>query len=304
MKTILFATYNGSSTLPRMLDSFLQLETLADDWEIVAVDNGSNDNTSTIIKSYQDTLPIKYICEPQKGKNHALNRGLLESTGDLIIITDDDIIADPSWLVKLIDCAKINTEYNIFGGTIKPFWPCSRIPNYIHSIPKTVAFALTRDDALTDGPIRAGEVYGPNMMVRRSLFDDGILFNTNIGPNGKNYAMGSETEFTTRAVNEYGASCYFCASSVVYHIVRKNQLTKKWLLGRAFRSGRGNAARTNSSTSTSRSIFNVPLWIYKIYLKKQLISWLSYRSELFANKWKANYYRGYLYECLKTYFSK
>ena len=42
---------------------------------------------------------------------------------------------------------------------------------------------------LKTGPIKATEIFGPNMAVRKNIFDSGIVFNEEIGPNGlnKNY---------------------------------------------------------------------------------------------------------------------
>ena len=51
------------------------------------------------------------------------------------------------------------------------------------------------------------------------------------------YAMGSETELTTRLAR-LGFQAWHCRSAVVEHIIRPSQLTEAWLRRRAERFGR------------------------------------------------------------------
>ena len=93
---------------------------------------------------------------------------------------------------------------------------------------------------LKTGPIKATEIFGPNMAVRKNIFDSGIVFNEEIGPNGlnKNYPMGSETEFC-RSAESHGYKAYFCENPKVRHIVRPHQIEKDFWRKRAYRHGLG-----------------------------------------------------------------
>ena len=55
------------------------------------------------------------------------------------------------------------------------------------------------------------------MAVRKTVLSS-LQFNTNIGPSGNNYVMGSETDFLFRA-KEAGFKAYFVESSKVKHII-------------------------------------------------------------------------------------
>ena len=78
---------------------------------------------------------------------------------------------------------------------------------------------------LPEGPINADEIYGPNMAVRTSIFDQGFRFDEKIGPNDadSDYPMGGETDFCWR-VAQSGAGCWFAKEPLVQHIVRPEQL--------------------------------------------------------------------------------
>ena len=49
MITVLFATFNGAHTLPRMLDQLERLQPPTGGWEVIAVDNGSSDDSLKIM---------------------------------------------------------------------------------------------------------------------------------------------------------------------------------------------------------------------------------------------------------------
>ena len=98
MIMVLFSTFNGADTLPAMLESLTRLTPPPGGWKLVAVDNGSTDGSGDLLRSFPGRLPLTVLSEPAKGKNRALNRGLEIAKGDLVVLTDDDIIAGADWL--------------------------------------------------------------------------------------------------------------------------------------------------------------------------------------------------------------
>lgn len=101
--TIITATYNAASTLPRLLES-LVAQTYCDfNW--VVQDGGSTDNTLAIIKKWQDKLPaISLESMQDKGVYDAWNRALDREQGKLgqwvLFIGADDMLAAPDVLKK------------------------------------------------------------------------------------------------------------------------------------------------------------------------------------------------------------
>src|ERR1700716_3941607 len=64
--------------------------------EILVVDDGSPDDTPRVAATFGDA--IRYFRQENKGKSAALNRGILASEGDVIIVLDDDDLFPP-WTV-------------------------------------------------------------------------------------------------------------------------------------------------------------------------------------------------------------
>ena len=271
--SLLIATCGRPDILRRTLGS-LERQTLPKDcWELILVDNRPDSpNTREAVQPYRSSLPLTLLEEQRPGKNFALNTAVPVSRGDLIVFTDDDVVAAEDWLSVLKDAADSHPDFDIFGGTILPRWPDgASAPNYDmrHALVRT-AYGITDRDG-DPGPVRGYDVWGGNMMVRRRLFDAGHRFSTTVGPDGsENYVMGSETDFNVR-MEALGHKCLFTPNAVVRHQIRPEQLSDRWLHGRTMRLGRGESRRW--PYPDARRLMGIPLFSYRS-VAEGLIRWL------------------------------
>src|SRR3954466_3165587 len=68
--------------------------------EVVVVDNASRDDTQAVVTK----AGVRRIRLPEPmGPAVARNRGWREARGDLIVFTDDDVVARPGWLAAIAD---------------------------------------------------------------------------------------------------------------------------------------------------------------------------------------------------------
>lgn len=90
MITILTPAYNRGHLLGKLYQSLVKQD--FEDFEWVIVDDGSSDSTTNIVDKFiQDKkIIISYIKQSNGGKHRALNRGVIESKGELILIVDSD----------------------------------------------------------------------------------------------------------------------------------------------------------------------------------------------------------------------
>ena len=99
--SIIIPTYNGEATLRKCLGSVLNQN--FKDYEVVIVNNNSNDKTKNIILEFQRIdNRIKYIFEPHKGRGKARNAGIRESKGKIIVMTDSDCLVPKNWIKNII----------------------------------------------------------------------------------------------------------------------------------------------------------------------------------------------------------
>ena len=95
-----------------MLEALLRVRFPQGAWNIIAVDNNSCDATAAILLRYADRLPLTVLSERRQGKSYALNSGITHVDGALVVVTDDDVIPEPSWLERLWEGAERHPEYD------------------------------------------------------------------------------------------------------------------------------------------------------------------------------------------------
>jgi glycosyltransferase involved in cell wall biosynthesis len=237
MITVIFSTCNGGTDLRKMLDGLTLVDTPSGGWELLAVDNGSSDDSPHLMRAYESRLPIVVLNEPTPGKNRALNRALARAKGDFLVFTDDDIIVQKDWLVQWRKVADAQPDYSLFAGCTRPLWPYEPPPWLLRGVNVSVLYAA--HEGIQEGPCSAACMYGTNMAMRATVFRNDVGFCTSIGPDGStNYAMGSDTEIALRLEKE-GHKCWFASAPFVEHIVPAAHLEPSWILWRGYRWGRG-----------------------------------------------------------------
>lgn len=90
MITVLTPTYNRASLLINLYQSLIKQD--FGDFEWVIVDDGSVDATTEIVDQFiqERQIVITYIKQANGGKHRALNRGVKEAKGELVLIVDSD----------------------------------------------------------------------------------------------------------------------------------------------------------------------------------------------------------------------
>lgn len=295
--SIVIATHNGAATLPAVLKGYQEQSRRARDWELIIIDNGSTDETREVVGTFRNDLPLHLLSHQTPGKNRALNLGLSKATGDILVFSDDDAIPEHRWLDRIADLAAEKKDYDIFGGRVDPRWP-SQPPHWIHDIDVGAVYVITPDEATTGPSPNGANIWGPNMAVRRRVFEAGVRFDEQLGPSADNpqYRMGSETEFVERMCND-GLQCWYCDDWRVEHIIRPEQFEKTWVLKRAFRSGRGAFRRGNTPP---RLIGRTPRWMLSqlviTYLKFWRAALLNRADTRFSTEYKLEFLKGLIHE--------
>jgi L-malate glycosyltransferase len=238
MISVLLSTRNRAQVLELVLESYTALDVPPRGWQLVVVDNGSTDDTPNVLERFVGRLPLVSCTESRAGKTIALNTGFVHVKGDLVLLADDDALPNRHWLTAYAAAAEAQPGVQIFGGPVVCKFPVQPESWMLADISIALAcFAFTKP-GIPDGPVDPLTLCGANIAVRRSAFPAGQAFDPNVGPNGSTYAMGSETEMVRRLVAQ-GCKASFVTAAPVEHIIRHEQLNRKWMLQRAERSGRG-----------------------------------------------------------------
>ncbi len=99
--SIVMAVHNEAKVLRRKLENLSQLSYPSDRLEIIVVSDGSADGTNEMLKAWAGELKRPVLCEQHEGKAAALNRGMQEARGEVIVFTDARQRIDPEALSRL-----------------------------------------------------------------------------------------------------------------------------------------------------------------------------------------------------------
>jgi glycosyltransferase involved in cell wall biosynthesis len=98
--SVVICTFNRSGLLGRAIGSVLD-QTL-EDFELVVVDDGSTDDTGTVVRTNEDPR-LRYLRRANGGPSAARNSGVAISTGRYVTFLDDDDTVFPRWLETFRD---------------------------------------------------------------------------------------------------------------------------------------------------------------------------------------------------------
>ena len=84
------------------VNSFLKQSIPKEDFEVIVVDDGSTDNTISMLSKMKDdkTLNISIASQDHKGPGEARNYGMALAKGKYFVFIDSDCIADTNWLLS------------------------------------------------------------------------------------------------------------------------------------------------------------------------------------------------------------
>ena len=118
--SLIMPVYNGATTLEKALASVAEQTHPVD--EVVVVNDGSTDATSTNIDNWRNRLPLLVVENPQNlGLTHSLQLGVKSATGDLVFRLDADDIWFPEHAETLVSLALAHPRAVLFAARARIF---------------------------------------------------------------------------------------------------------------------------------------------------------------------------------------
>ena len=151
--SVVVPAHNEEKRISQLLKSLARQETDFP-FEVIVVDNASSDRTSIIAKE----AGVRVLFEKQKGYSYPVIRGCLAALGEIICITDADVIAPSDWLKKIKKAYGEDPDAAGIGGVF-----------YYHDGSKFLNFLLRVIYTLSPKLIIA-EMNGTNMSFRKTAY--------------------------------------------------------------------------------------------------------------------------------------
>ncbi|CAM1349151.1 glycosyltransferase [Tenacibaculum crassostreae] len=141
--SIIVPVYNRPQEIDELLES-LTRQDFQDDFEVLIIEDGSENSSEEVVKKYTSQLNLHYFYKENSGAGASRNYGMQRASGSYFIILDSDVIVPPQYLSEVKKA--LEEKYtDSFGG------PDAAHPNFT-SLQKAINYSMT--SVLTTGGIR------------------------------------------------------------------------------------------------------------------------------------------------------
>ncbi|WP_436910723.1 glucosyl-dolichyl phosphate glucuronosyltransferase [Halosimplex marinum] len=214
------------------------LDQTYEDVELVFVSDGNPEVYERFEADFGGRENVVTRCNDEnRGLLVSRNNGAEAASGDVVAFIDDDAVAHPEWIERLVDAYETHDAVAA-GGRMDPIW----VDGEARFLPEEFYFLIGATyRGFGEGretPAEVRNTNGSNISFRREVFLDLGGFDDEIGGRkGDKNLQGGETEVCARMREECGRGVRYVPDATVGHKVFAYRTEPKWLLDRAFWQG-------------------------------------------------------------------
>ncbi|MGE0448700.1 MAG: glycosyltransferase family 2 protein [Vicinamibacterales bacterium] len=264
--SVVIATRNRQALLSATLAALARQDWPADRVEIIVADNGSVDDTASVVSSAAGAPgapAVRYLFVTEPGKSAAVNQALAIAGSDIIAFTDDDVRPESGWL-RALATAFEETGADFVAGRILPHWE-SPPPAWLSPAVYGVIAVPANGDRRLAITSDCQEVIpiGANMAVRTSVVHEVGGLRNDLGKIEGSLRTGEDHEFFLRMLRA-GCRGVYEPSAIVHHRVGSERLTRAYFREWLHQNGR-DVARLEAAyeSATTRRLFNTPRYLWR-----------------------------------------
>jgi len=202
--SFIIPVYNRPEEVKELLESLVGLD-FKGDYEIVIVEDGSQQTSEEVVKSFSSSLDISYYFKENSGPGDSRNYGMEKAKGNYFIILDSDCIL-PSHYLKIVHEYLLNTFVHCFGGA-------DAAHDSFSDLQKAINYVMT--SFFTTGGIRGSEK-SVNRFEPRS-FNMGISKEAFQNTEGFSKIHPGEDPDLSQRILKLGYETVFIPNAFVYH---------------------------------------------------------------------------------------
>jgi cellulose synthase/poly-beta-1,6-N-acetylglucosamine synthase-like glycosyltransferase len=179
--SVIVAVRNEELNLPGLLQHLSQQQYMGNRAEFIVTDDHSEDGTAEIAENFLRThpeMPLRFIRaagSDQTGKKAALERGLRQSSGSIILTTDGDTVLRPGWILSMVDLLADAKVKMVLGPVF--FHPGGNLLQKLLATEFLGIMGATCGFAGLGRPVMGN---GANLAFRREVFNEAGGYSANI----------------------------------------------------------------------------------------------------------------------------
>ena len=186
--SIIIPVFNEANTIIKILNRIKETKSTKVNYEIIVVDDGSTDNTPTLLEENKELYNKLILNKFNMGKGHAVIEGINNAEGKYLIIQDADLEYDPSEFENFIKMFQVYNADIIFGSRMR-YKEFSRSFNFLNLVANkilTLYFNLLYNCTFTD-------IYSCYLSFKKELVDTKNL---------KCYGFGQQAEILSQIIKK------------------------------------------------------------------------------------------------------
>ncbi|MEL6163539.1 MAG: hormogonium polysaccharide biosynthesis glycosyltransferase HpsE [Cyanobacteria bacterium J06628_3] len=234
--TVAIPTYNGEIRLPKVLEKLKeQVNTENINWEVVIVDNNSNDGTAKLIKEYQENwlknVPLRYCFEEEQGISFARQKAMNEAKGELVGFIDDDNPPFANWVSSACKFAQEHPKAGAFSSKIHGIFE-QNPPEELKDITFYLALVDRGSEPLMYEPRKKGLPPGAGLVVRRDVWKKYVPTKLLlIGRTKKRWMPTGQDAEALLYIHRAGWEIWYNPEMEIEHMIPSSRLEEKYLIG-------------------------------------------------------------------------
>ncbi len=251
--SVCICTHERPGYLAACLESLRQQSIGLDRFEVVVVDSASSLAATARLREVVDAMPNAVMIRVEEpGASLARNRGIEACTGSHIAFLDDDAVAAPDWLERILEVlAETPNPPAVIGGRVLPRWEAPLPgwwPQRLRGVLSIIEFEGSGEYRTPALP-RTLEPYSVNMVVSRHAVLAVGSFDAQLGRVGTRLLSDEDVHLAWK-MQDAGYSARYDSRVVVYHQIQAPRLRPEWLLDRLYWQG--------ASTVLTRKLLRQP----------------------------------------------
>lgn len=101
--SVVISTFNRLDLLQELLDALARQTLPASRFDVTVVDDGSKVPAAPVLEQRKDPFKLTVLTQKNSGAAAARHAGIMRATGDVIVITDDDMLVPPDFLERHLE---------------------------------------------------------------------------------------------------------------------------------------------------------------------------------------------------------
>ncbi len=241
--SVIIPTKDRAAALHDLLMSIKDQNLASDRYEVIIVDNGSDDNTRAVWKSFRKQIKnLNYVFENQPGLHNGRHAGLRTAIGDILVFADDDTRVFPTWLEAIAEAFE-RREVMLVGGKCLPLFESRPPPWLIHLWQKKnpdgqiLSYLSLLDLGDSIKKIRPYHVFGCNFSIRKHVLLEAGGFHPDAMPPDLIRYRGDGETYVSQFISRKGYLTLYHPQASVYHKVSNERMTEKYFRNRFYVQG-------------------------------------------------------------------